>query len=108
MIPGPVEPIILTVGGGSFAGIFQHQALRRQGIHAPKWLFLWIVGLIAGVVATAVLMISIEGLGLALSWALDVFITGFIIAGVSASISGKALLATFPGRPNPEQATAGT
>jgi hypothetical protein len=95
-IPGPVEPIIVTVGGGSFAGIVQYLSLRRQGIVTPRWLLLWVGGLVAGIVPTAFLMIALEGLGLAPSWPLEVFLNGFIIAGVAAWISGKALFAALP------------
>lgn len=94
-IPGPVEPLIVTVGGGSFAGVFQFLTLGRQGIRAPKWLLLWIGGLVAGVVPTALLMILLEASGLTPSWPLEVFLNGFIIAGVAAWISGKALFAAF-------------
>lgn len=94
-IPGPVEPIIVTVGGGSFAGIVQYLALSRQGIRAHKWLLLWIGGLVAGVVPTALLMISLETLGLAPSWPLEVFLNGLIVAGVAAWVSGRALFAAL-------------
>jgi len=96
VIPGPVEPLIITVGGGSFAGIFQYLMLNRQGIRAHKWLLLWIGGLIAGIVPTALLMISLEASGLAPSWPLEVFLNGLIIGGVAAWISGKALFAALP------------
>ena len=94
-IPGPVEPIIFMVGGGSFAGICQYLTLRRQGNHAGKWLRLWLGGLVAGIVPLALLMISLEAIGLAPSWPLEVFLNGFIVAGVAAWISGKALFAAF-------------
>ena len=51
-IPGPFEPIVVTVGGGSFAGIIQYFLLRKRGIIANKWLLLWIVGLIVSLVPT--------------------------------------------------------
>ena len=92
-IPGPVEPIILLVGGGSLAGILQYLALRRQGILASKWLTLWIGGLVASLVPMALVFMSLEGLGLSLSWPMEVFVMGFIAAGVAAWISGRALLA---------------
>ena len=52
VIPGPVEPILFTVVGGSLAGVCQYQALRRQGI-ASRWLVRWIVGVVGGLVLTA-------------------------------------------------------
>jgi hypothetical protein len=100
-IPGPVEPIIVTVGGGSFAGIFQYLSLRRQGIYTPRWLLLWVGGLLAGIVPTALLMISLESLGLAPSWPLEVFLNGFIVAGVAAWISANAFFGSLFAQPQP-------
>jgi hypothetical protein len=44
-IPGPVEPILITVGGGSLAGVLQYLLLRREGVIATRWLALWVGGL---------------------------------------------------------------
>jgi hypothetical protein len=93
---GPVEPIILLIGGGSLAGILQHLALRRQGVHASKWLALWITGLVASLVPTAILFMSLEGLGVPISWPVEAFLSGFMVGGVAAWISGKALFAALP------------
>ncbi len=100
-IPGPAEPIILTIGGGSLAGILQYLMLRRQGTHAPKWLILWILGLVASLVPMALLFMSLEGLGLSLSWPMELFLSGFMVAGVAAWISGKALFAAISEESDP-------
>jgi hypothetical protein len=94
--PGPVEPITFLVGGGSLAGILQYLALRRQGIHARKWIALWIAGLVASLVPTALLFMSLEGLGVSISWPVETFLSGFVVGGVAAWISGKALFAAIP------------
>lgn len=100
IIPGPVEPIIVTVGGGSLAGICQYISMRSEGIFAGKWLALWIVGLIAGLVPTALFFTLAEGpLDIALNWPAEVFVSGFIVAGAAALISGKALFSVLPERP---------
>jgi hypothetical protein len=96
---GPVEPISLLVGGGSLAGILQHLALRRQGVHASKWLALWITGLVASLVPAAILFMSLEGMGVSISWPVEAFLSGFMVAGVAAWISGKALFAVLLQRP---------
>ncbi len=106
-IPGPVEPLIILVGGGSLAGILQYLALRRQGIHAPKWIVLWIAGLVASLVPTALLFISLEGLGVSLSWPPEILLSGFMVAGVAAWISGKALFAALSERPDPGHVSEG-
>ena len=89
-IPGPVEPIIITIGGSSFAGVVQYFLLRKRGIIASKWLLLWIVGLILSLVPVALFFEFIGG-PIGLSWPLEVFINGFLVGGVAAWISGKAL-----------------
>ena len=94
-IPGPVEPIIITVGGSSFAGVLQFLMLRGRGIRAPRWLALWVVGLMVGLVPTALLMVSLETLAITLSWPLEVFLNGAVIAGVAAWISGGALFSAL-------------
>ncbi len=50
-------------------------------------------GLVASMVPTALLFTSLEGLRVSLSWPMVVFLSGFMVAGVAAWISGRALLA---------------
>lgn len=90
-IPGPVEPLSFTVGGGSLAGILQYLSLRRQGVVAAKWLALWVVGLVASLVPVALLFLMVERMGVGLPWPLEVFVLGFVVAGVAALFSGRAL-----------------
>lgn len=102
IIPGPVEPILFTVGGCILAGICQYLVLRRQGIAASRWLLLWVVGVIGGLALTAAFFMSIEGLGFSLGWLLDVFFSGFWVAGVAALVSGSTLFsALLSARPEP-------
>jgi len=98
--PGPVEPIIILVGGGSLAGVFQYLSLRREGIVASRWLALWVGGLVASLVPAALLFTLLEGpLGLSLSWPVQTLLSGSVVAGVAAMISGKALFAALSRRP---------
>jgi len=90
-IPGPAEPIILLVGGCSMAGILQYLMLSRQGVRAGKWIALWISGLVASLIPAAILFMALEGLGIVISWPTEVFLSGFMVAGVAAWISGKVL-----------------
>jgi hypothetical protein len=102
IIPGPVEPILFTVVGGSLAGVCQYQALRRQGIAVSGWLVRWIVGVIGGLVLTAAFFMSVEGAGIALGWLLEVFFSGFWVAGVAALVSGRTLFSALSSaRPEP-------
>ena len=103
IIPGPVEPILFTVGGSILAGGCQYLVLRRQGIAASRWLLLWVVGVIGGLALTAAFFMSIEGLGVSLGWLLDVFFSGFWVAGVAALVSGSTLFsALWAARPEPD------
>ncbi|MCG8467661.1 MAG: hypothetical protein MJB57_05540 [Gemmatimonadetes bacterium] len=95
-IPGPVEPIVTLVGGGTVAGFLQRRALHRQGIEPRSWLALWITGLVASLVPIAALLALLESLGVSVSWAAESFITGLLLGGVAAWISGKALLVSLP------------
>jgi hypothetical protein len=98
-IPGPVEPLIITVGGCSVAGVFQYMVLRRNQIRAAKWLGVWVVSLILGIVPTAVIFMTLEGpLGISLNWPVQVALTGFLIGGFGALFSGQTFLKTLPGR----------
>jgi hypothetical protein len=95
-IPGPVEPILVTVGGGSVAGVVQYLMLRRRGIVATRWLLLWVLGLVVSLVPLTLFFMSIGGLEIAQSQLFQVFFAGFVTAGVAALISGKALLRALP------------
>ena len=53
---GPLEPIIVALGGGSVAGFLQWLYLRRRGVNAWRWLLLWIVGLAVGIAAAALVL----------------------------------------------------
>jgi hypothetical protein len=60
---------------------------------SSKWLALWVVGLLVSLVPTALMFFLLEGsLGLSLAMPVQVFLTGFMVAGVAAAISGKTLL----------------
>ena len=97
-IPGPVEPFILTVGGCALASVFQFMMLRKAGIHGSKWLLLWIIGLVAGVVLTGVVIMSFESFAISIGWPLELFVNGFFVGGVAALLSGKALFVALAER----------
>jgi len=95
-IPGPVEPIIITVGGSSMAGIFQYIVLRQNQIRAGKWLGVWIGSLLLGLVPTAVIFMMLEGpLGIAFYWPVEVALSGLLVGGFGALFSGQTFLNTL-------------
>lgn len=61
--PAPIEPLLIGVGGGIFAGIYQWSYLRRRGVAATKWLGLWVVGLCAGALVGALVLTLLGFLG---------------------------------------------
>jgi hypothetical protein len=91
-IPGPIEPILITVGGGTLAGVLQFLLLRRQAVPAGKWLALWIAGLVLSIVPTGLVFIVLEQLlRVSLDWPVQVGISGFMVGAFAALVSGKSL-----------------
>jgi len=98
-IPGPIEPLIITVGGCSVAGVFQYKVLKRNQIRAAKWLGIWVVSLILGVIPSSVIFMTLQGpLGISMNWPTEVALTGFLIGGFGALFSGQTFLKTLPQR----------
>lgn len=106
---GPLEPIMIALGGGSLAGGFQWFYLRRQGTDATKWLLLWIVGIVLGIAAAAATLTvvdvvlrpglervltpeALEEVGLVLFFA----VYGSVVGGVAGLVSGRRMSATLP------------
>lgn len=63
--------------------------------------------MVASLVPMALLFMSLEGLGVSLSWPTEVFLSGFMIVGVATWISGKALFAALLEWPDPGQGKEG-
>ena len=59
--PAPIEPLLIGVGGGVFAGVYQWLYLRRRGAVSVRWLALWVGGLCAGAI-TGALVLTVLGL----------------------------------------------
>ena len=99
---GPIEPIMIVLGGGGLAGLFQFLWLRSQDIHAAKWLGMWITGILAGIVVAVAFLIGLGKLiGGAIaylqenlpqiSWAIEMGIFGSVVGGVAGWVSGNTL-----------------
>ena len=58
-----------------------------------------LVGPVAGLVPMAVLFITLEELNISISWTAEVFVSGFVVGGVAAFVSGRALIASLSGMP---------
>ena len=111
---GPVEPIMIALGGGAIAGVFQWLYLRKQGSAAPRWLGSWIVGLAVGIalsipvimafeimlLPTLLGLLSSEAVANVVDWAGFLIIYGGITGAVAGWISRGALLESLHALPN--------
>jgi len=90
-IPGPVEPLLITIGGGSLMGFIQWWLLRNSAINANRWLLWWLVGLFVGLPVTfAVFFTVMAVLKLQLAWPVQVALSGFVVGGIAALVSARA------------------
>jgi hypothetical protein len=103
---GPIEPLMISIGGSTTAGLAQWLVLRRRGVLANRWLAFWVVGVVAGVgVAVAAIMgleITVEALvdptwepasvvAQAVTWGMMLFTLGSITGAVAGAISARAI-----------------
>lgn len=58
--PGPLEPLLIGLGGGSLMALMQYLYLRSVGIKRGKWVGWWILGIIVGILASAVFIFIYE------------------------------------------------
>ena len=103
---GPIEPILIVLGGGGLAGLFQFLWLRSRDIRAAKWLGMWIAGILTGIIAAVAFLMGLGKLmGGAIayleenlpqiSWAIEMGIFGLVVGAVAGWISGNALKETL-------------
>ncbi len=101
---GSVEPLMISIGGSSLAGVAQWLVLRRRGVRASRWLAFWIVGIVLGVgvaVATIIGWETVAGglmdqppkglVSQAVSWGLMLLTLGSVTGAVAGAISARAL-----------------
>lgn len=109
--PGPVEPIMIALGAGGLAGIFQWFYLRKENYPSAKWLGLWIVGLMTGIILAAAVMIGLSALiGDAIMYletnipelaiGIELTIFGSIVGAVAGWFSSRSLKVSL-GIPDP-------
>lgn len=88
-IPGPVEPLTITVGGLIFTIIFQWRLLKKNGIKATKPILMYATGTFIGAALLFPLFYIILG---DVPWALQMCITGLVIGASAGALSSKTLL----------------
>lgn len=109
--PAPMEPLLIGIGGGGLAGVYQWLYLRQRGIFATKWLALWIVGLCAGAVLGALVLTLLGFLGPFVQRVLSenalfaagqfVFylVYGPTLGATAGFLSGRAMMEALPAAP---------
>jgi hypothetical protein len=101
---GSLEPLMISIGGSTFAGLAQWLVLRQRGVRASRWLAFWIVGVVVGVgvAVAAVIGLEIVTQGLvdrtltgvvaqAVSWSRMLLTFGLVTGAVAGAISARAL-----------------
>ncbi len=98
-IAGPVEPIVITLGGGSLVAVLQWLYLRRLGFRASRWLGRWVGGLAVSQLIAIPLFIFLEDvLGLLIPWGLGLTIFGVLLGIVAGAMSRRALFEALDSR----------
>lgn len=103
---GPVEPLVIVLGGGSLAGLFQWLFLGRQASVDWRYIVLWIGGLVLGVALAVPVMIGIgkvfggaihrlEAVAPHLSWGIELALFGLILGAVAGWLSSRGLREIF-------------
>lgn len=101
---GPIEPLMISIGGSTIAGLAQWLVLRRRGVLASRWLMFWIVGVVVGVGVAVATIIGLEtatrGLfdqtptsvvAQAVVWGTMLLLLGLVTGAVAGAISARAL-----------------
>lgn len=107
---GPVEPIVIVLGGGSLAGLLQWLYLRGQAISDWRYLAFWVGGLVLGVVLAVPVMIGLgtvlgdaigrlEAIAPHVSWGIEIALFGVIFGAVAGWVSSRGLKEIFTREP---------
>ena len=103
---GPVEPLMISIGGSTLAGVAQWFVLRRRGVIAGRWLAFWIVGVSVGVGVAVGTIIGLEtavsalfnppwenlgAVAQAATWGAMLLILGSVMGAVAGAFSARAL-----------------
>jgi hypothetical protein len=111
---GSFEPLMISIGGSTIAGLAQWWVLRRRGVLAMRWLALWIAGAVVGVGAAVAAIIGLEGVvslvvptfeptsvvAQAVAWGTMLLILGSITGAVAGSMSARALSSALAAMPS--------
>lgn len=116
---GPLEPLMISIGGSTMAGLAQWSVLRQRGARARRWLAFWILGVVVGVGVAVASIIGLEaavvGLGWidpgsppssvaaqAVAWGAMLLILGSVTGAVAGSITARPLDSSLAASPTLE------
>jgi hypothetical protein len=101
---GPVEPLMIAIGGSTLAGLGQWLVLRRRGVLASRWLAFWILGVGLGVGGAVAAVMGLEvatrdligqelqGMAAQLApWSAMLLTLGLVMGAVAGAISAPTL-----------------
>ena len=107
---GPIEPLMISVGGSTIAGLVQWSVLRRRGVLATRWLGFWVGGVVVGVGAGVAAVMGLGALvqslvdptwtptgvmAQAVAWGMMLLTLGATTGAVAGAISARALSSSF-------------
>jgi hypothetical protein len=93
--PLPVEPLVITLCAGAFAGALQWQSEGRSP-HLSRWLTFWIIGLAAGVAVGAMVMPALDRFGIMPPFLPSMAIFGGLVGAVAGGVSSRAIRPSAP------------
>jgi hypothetical protein len=110
---GPLEPLMISIGGSTIAGLAQWLVLRRRGVLASRWLAFWIVGVVVGVGAAVAAVMGLEiatqslidrtltgVMAQAVPWSMMLLTLGLVTGAVAGAVSARALSSSLRGAGN--------
>jgi hypothetical protein len=98
-IPGPVEPIVVSLGGAPLTAIVQWFVLRRQGVNATRWMALFVAGIAVGWILLIPLFVLIQNvMGIPVNWGIELLIVGSVLGATAGTMSRNAVDAALARR----------
>lgn len=58
--PGPLEPLLVALGGGGLMALMQFLYLRSIGKISAKWVGWWIIGIVTGILTSFIFIVAYE------------------------------------------------
>lgn len=57
---GPLEPLLIGLGGGGLMALMQFLYLRSRGLRSARWVGWWILGIVTGILTSIIFIFSYE------------------------------------------------